>query len=238
MRLPAALLVCLCLAAEPALSADSALPADPAPATTLPADRALRLQPGEDIRPGHAAWPLGERLEHGWRVTVSSADDPAHPAASGFRIEIVPRHGPQGAAPSKGAAPAQSAADPRACIGLASAGRLDLYLTRAAEFRIKASTPVAGMLMVTSANTQDSAARDRFFGSFGIGAQWKTLRLSYGALAPLPGWEALAARQGLRPGDGVLRPDSVEALCLGVEAGRLPPGQPVTLWIDSLRFAR
>jgi len=198
---------------------------------------AQRIQPGEQVSPGDAAWPLGERLEHGARVTVhadsdtrNKADNASDPAAPCFRVDIAPLPGPK-----------PSPAGPRACLGLASASRLDLYKTRAVEFRIKASTPVAGILVLTSSNTQDHASRDRAFGSFVIGTQWKTLRLPYGALAQLPGWAEESRRLGLHPGDHVLRPDSVEDLCIGVEAGRLPPdgpGGPVTLWIDSLRFVR
>jgi len=190
---------------------------------------ARRLQPGEQILPGDAAWPLGERLERGARVTIS-ADNATDPAAPCFRVDIAPLPGP-----------GPSQAGPRACLGLASAERLDLYKTRAVEFRIKASAPVAGILVITSSNTQDRASRDRVFGSFVVGADWKTLRLPYGALAQLPGWAEESRRLGLRPGDQVLRPDSVEELCIGVEADRLPadgPGAPVTLWIDSLRFVR
>ena len=51
--------------------------------------------------------------------------------------------------------------------------------------------------------------------------------------------EAQARAQGLTPGDHVLRPDSVEDLCIGVVGARLPEGgQGVSLWIDSLRFVR
>lgn len=200
----------------------------------------VRVQPGDGFRPGHAAWPLGQRVEHGARVTVGSAqadaqaNDEANSGASGpalaqaFRVDITPLPGQK---------PAPAA--PRACLGLASAARHDLYKTRALEFRIKASAPVAGIVVLTSSNTQNRAARDRFFGSFVIGTQWKTLRLPYGALAALPGWDAQARAQGLPPGDHVLRPDSVEDLCIGVEAARLPEeGQGVSLWIDSLRFVR
>ena len=196
----------------------------------------LRVQPGDAFRPGHAAWPLGQRVEHGARVSIAAETidetataDTAEPTpAQSFRIDIAPL-------PGQGPAPAA----PRACLGLASAARLDLYKTRAVEFRIRALVPAAGIVVVTSSNTQNRAARDRFFGSFVIGTQWKTLRLPYGALAPLPGWDAQARAQGLSPGDHVLRPDSVEDLCIGVEAARLPEsGQGVSLWIDSLRFVR
>ncbi|MGE4263612.1 MAG: hypothetical protein AB7E46_03955 [Desulfovibrio sp.] len=191
---------------------------------------ALRMQPGEQVLPGDAAWPLGERLEFGARVSrsaCSTIDNATDAGAPCFRVDIAPLPGP---------GPGQTG--PRACLGLASALRLDLYKTRAVEFRIKASAPVAGILVITSSNTQDRASRDRVFGSFVIGTQWKTLRLPYGALAQLPGWAEESRRLGLRPGDNVLRPDSVEDLCIGVEAQRLPPGEPISLWIDSLRFVR
>ncbi len=199
---------------------------------------ALRMQPGEQVLPGNAAWPLGERVEHGARVAISACDkiDTATDAgAPCFRVDMAPLPGP---GPSQ-AQPSQTG--PRACLGLASAVRLDLYKTRAVEFRIKASAPVAGILVITSSNTQDRASRDRVFGSFVIGTRWKTLRLPYGALAQLPGWAEESRRLGLRPGDNVLRPDSVEDLCIGVEAGRLPadgPGAPFSLWIDGVRFVR
>ena len=200
----------------------------------------LRVQPGDEFRPGHAAWPLGQRVEHGARISIAAEPiaaatdetDDETAATHAFRVDITPAPGPLPGQKSALAAP-------RACLGLASAARLDLYKTRALEFRIRASAPVAGIVVVTSSNTQNRAARDRFFGSFGIGTQWKTLRLPYGALAPLPGWDAQARALGLSPGDHVLRPDSMEELCIGVEAARLPEnGQGVRLWIDSLRFAR
>ena len=206
--------------------------ASPPPSACAEPPAILQVQPGDGFRPGHAAWPLGQRVEHGARVTVGSAEAnseaPAPPPAQAFRVDITPLPGQK---------PAPAA--PRTCLGLASAARLDLYKTRAVEFRIKASAPVAGIVVVTSSNTQNRAARDRFFGSFVIGTQWKTLRLPYGALAALPGWDAQARALGLSPGDHVLRPDSVEDLCIGVEAARLPEeGQGVRLWIDSLRFVR
>jgi len=190
-----------------------------APASAEPA-APLRVQPGDQAVPGDASWPLGARFENGARLTVS-ADD-ATPG--GFRIDIAPP-------------PNQKPGPTRACLGLASTTRRDLYKTRAVEFRIKASRAVAGILVVTSSNTQDNNARDRFFGSFVIGEEWKTLRLPYGALAPLTGWDTEAQRLGLRPGDLVLRPDSVEDLCIGAEAGRLPEG-PLSINIDGLRFVR
>lgn len=221
-------LFCLCLAA-PALAQQ--------PVNML-MPMALRAQPGEQAAPGDPSWPLGQRTENGARVVVSP-----DAAAPGFRVEISTLPGTKPSAPTPASASASASASTpaqRLCLGLASATRRDLYKTRAVEFRIKASTPVAGIIVVTTSNTQDRASRDRFFGSFGIGTEWKTLRLPYGALAPLPGWLQESARLGFRPGDNVLRPDSVEDLCIGVEAGRLPAEglQPVTLQIDGPRFVR
>ncbi|HWR03210.1 MAG TPA: hypothetical protein VN419_04240 [Humidesulfovibrio sp.] len=215
----------LCLAAS-AL----ALAAEAAPA--IGAETALRLQPGEQALPGQSAWSPGQRQESGFRISVGA--DPETPG--GFRLEITPDH-------KIGPAPGQKPAQPnglRLCLGLTSAARLDLYKTRAVEFRIKASRPVAGILALTSSNTQNRNARDRAFGSFGIGTEWKPLRLPYGTLAPMPGWDEEAKRLGLSPGDHVLRPDSIEDFCLGVEAGRLPQGDaaPLVIRIDGLRFVR
>jgi len=209
--------LCLCLAAPAAA-------AGPEPASL---GTALRLESGEQAAPGQAAWPLGTRQQNGARVDVAA--DPDTPG--GFRVGI---------SPAPGQKPVHSTAL-RTCLGLTSAVRLDLYKTRAVEFRIKASRPVAGLLALTSSNTQDRNARDRAFGSFAIGTEWKTLRLPYGTLAPMPGWAEEARRLGLAPGDNVLRPDSVEDFCLGVEAGRLPEDtarEPLVIQIDGLRFVR
>lgn len=221
--LPLALCLVLCLAA-------AAPAAETSPATGD--GPALRLQAGEQALPGNAIWPLGQRQENGLHISVGA--DPETPG--GFRLEITPAHK---TGPAPGQKPAQAAAL-RLCLGLTSAQRLDLYKTRAVEFRIRASRPVAGILTLTSSNTQNRSARDRAFGSFGIGTEWKTLRLPYGTLAPMPGWEEEARRLGLSPGDQVLRPDSVEDFCLGAEAGRLPQGDATTLVIriDGLRFVR
>ncbi len=216
-RLLCLVLLCLCLAAPAA----AASPEAPSP------KNALRLEPGEQAAPGQAAWPLGTRQQNGARVDVSA--DPDTPG--GFRVGITPAPGQK---------TAQSTAL-RTCLGLTSAVRLDLYKTRAVEFRIKASRPVAGILALTSSNTQNRNARDRAFGSFTIGTGWKTLRLPYGTLAPMPGWTEEARRLGLAPGDNVLRPDSIEDFCLGVEAGRLPEDsaqEPLVIQIDGPRFVR
>lgn len=226
-RLLTCALLCLCLAAPAAAQQQGRAAAEQG--------TPLRAQPGEQAAPGDPSWPLGAGAQAGARVTVDA--DKGTPG--GFRVDIAPiTFGAPGTPlPGQKESTPRTAAGPRVCAGLFSTVRRDLYKTRAVEFRIRASQPVAGILVLTSSNTQDRSARDRFFGSFGIGPEWKSLRLPYGALAPLPGWAADAPGQGFRPGDGVLRPDSVEDLCIGVEAGRLPQA-PVVLEIDGLRFVR
>jgi len=186
---------------------------------------ALRAAEGDLVTPGDPTWPLGRQNAGG--ASLNIAVDEAQRTPDGlpsFRAEL---------APAPGAKPPPL----RACIGPKSAIRRNLYKTRAVEFRIRATKPVAGLLVITSANTERPNARDRFFGSFVVGEQWKTLRLPYGTLSALPGWPAEATRLGFEPGDLVLRPDSVEDLCIGAEAGRLPEGG-VTLFIGSIRFVR
>ena len=214
----------------------------PASADPLPA---LKAAPNEPQRPGDAGWEPGARVEHGVDVDVAAAPKPILKNAPGdvpgnasgdapdyvgngdqlFRVTLRPQ---------KNAA-AESRAAPRACAGLTSALRRNLHKTRAIALEIRASRPVAGLAVITSANTERPGERDRHFGSFVIGADWKALRLVYGDLAPLPGWAAEAARLGFAPGDLVLRPDSVEDICIGTEAGRLPE-EGVTLFIRNLRF--
>jgi len=198
----------ICLAAAPAL-------AEPLPA--------LRAAPNELASPGDPTWPLGPQNGGATGVVLHADDAVRTPEGlQSFRAEL-----PGDAKPGP----------PRACLGLASATRRDLYKTRAVEFTIKASRPVAGLVIITSSNTENPKARDRFFGAFGIGTQWKTLRLPFGSLAPLPGWPEEAARQGFAPGDLVLRPDSVEDICIGAEAGRIG-AQGVSLWVGGVRFVR
>lgn len=212
-RLAPALLLCLCALAGTAL-------AEPLPA--------LLSAPGEQATPGDSAWPLGPGAQAGIPLVVEA--DSAQPDPGGqpsFRVEIRPG----------GGAVKTDTAALRTCLGLTSSVRRNLYRTRALEFNIKASRPVQAIVTLSSTNTENPKARDRHFGSFTVGAAWKTLRLPYGSLAPLPGWPEEARRLGFEPGDLVLRPDSVEDICIGAEAGRLD-AQPLTLWIGGLRFAR
>ena len=221
-RTLAAALACAVICCAAALLVSAPASADPLPA--------LRAAPNEPQRPGDAGWEPGARVEHGVNVDVAAAPDPApDPTLSNapeFRVTLRPQH--------------ESAADnrtaPRACAGLTSTLRRNLHKTRAIALEIRASRPVSGLVTITSANTERPGQRDKHFGSFVIGTDWKALRLVYGDLAPLPGWPAEAARQGFVPGDLVLRPDSVEDICIGAEAGRLPE-EGVTLFIRNVRFA-
>jgi hypothetical protein len=184
---------------------------------------ARHAAPDEQVTPDDESWPLGARQEEHAAVAIFLDED-----APGFRVELAPRPGGE-------VSSVTSALFLRACAGLKSTLRRDLHKTRAVTFKIRASRPVAGLMTITSSNTEEPGRLDRFFGSFVIGTGWKTLRLPYGDLAPLPGWPEEAERLGFAPGDRVLRPDSVEDLCIGAEAGRLPR-EGVTLFIRDLRF--
>ncbi len=232
-RRRAALALLLCLWPLCGISLSGAALAEPLPA--------LLAAPGDQALPGDPGWPLSRGTQSGVLVRVErdeiqrAADPDADDGLPGFRVELAPAPVPAAAKPA--ARPDAKPADLRACAGLASPVRRNLYKTRALEFRIKASRPLQGLVALSSTNTENPKARDRHFGTFTIGTQWKTLRLPYGSLAPLPGWAEEARRLGFEPGDLVLRPDSVEDICIGAEAGRLD-GQPVTLWIGGVRFVR
>jgi len=225
----------LCLLSFLMTGLTTGLPTGLLGASAFAADAAiLRVQPGDQATPADGSWPLGARQEHSLRVEVR-----AHPELpGGFLVEIAPLPGPKGPSQQAFRQQGQQKDAPRVCVGLASAARRDLYKTRAVELRIRASRPAQGLLVMTSSNTQDRASRDRVFGLFTAAGQWKTLRLPYGTLAPMPGWAEESGRLGLAPGDNVFRPDSVEDFCLGIEPGRLPDGGPLTLEIDALRFVR
>lgn len=220
--------VCLVLA----LAAGLCLTTLPCPAMAEPLP-SLRAAPNDQVDPGDPTWPLGRSGSSGVQVVIAADEKQAAPnGLPSFRVELTP--GPKHAGPSAGPGAPQAM---RTCLGLFSATRRNLSTTRAIEFTIKASPAVNGILVITSSNTEQPKARDRFFGSFSLGQDWKTLRLSYGSLAPLPGWPAEAQRLGFSPGDLVLRPDSVEDICIGAEASRIG-AEPVTLWISGVRFVR
>lgn len=180
------------------------------------------------VIPGDPAWPLTRQDAGPLRFAIShdaqaappvstEADAPAGQGA--FRIDFD----------------LAAAAEVCACIGTST--RQSHYRSRGIEFAVRATRPVSGIFVITTSNTDDRKSQDRFFGTFHVGTQWKVLRLPFRSLAALPSWPAEARRLGLVPGDQVLRPDSVEAIRIGLDARRTEPGQG-TLWVGAVRFFR
>jgi hypothetical protein len=178
------------------------------------------------VVPGDPAWPL-TRQDSGPLVFEVSLDARAAPpgldatqdAAGAFRIDFN----------------LAAAVEDCACIG--TSARRSHYRSRGIEFAVRASRPLAAIIFITTSNPDGRTSQDRFFGTFDVGRQWKVLRLPFRHLAADPAWPALARRSGLTPGDLVLRPDSVEAVRIGVDARRTEPGQG-TLWVGAVRFFR
>ena len=195
------------------------------PWPALAADLAPLAAPDEAVVPGDPAWPLTRQGSGPLRFAVSADPQAAPPgsppdAGGAFRIDFDL---------------AAATPDAWACIG--TGVRRSHYKSRGIEFAVKASRPVAGIILVTTSNPDNRQAQDRFFGTFHVGAGWKVLRLPFRSLAPHPAWPEEARRAGLTPGDQVLRPDSVEDIRIGLDAGRTGPGRG-TLWVGAVRFFR
>ncbi len=200
----------------------------PALAPALASDLAPLAAHDAAVVPGDPDWPL-TRQDSGPLVFAVSLDPQAAPpgldagqdaalsSAGAFRIDFSL------------AAPTED----YACIGTST--RRSHYRSRGIEFAVRASRPVAAILLITTSNTDNRASQDRFFGTFDVGTQWKVLRLPFRSLAALP--SAGARNPGQAPGDRVLRPDSVEAIRIGLDARRTQPGQG-TLWVGAVRFFR
>lgn len=178
------------------------------------------------VAPGDPAWPLTRR-DSGPLVFAVSLDAQAAPpdqaaaqnSGGAFRIDFT----------------LAAQAEDCACIG--TSVRQSHYRSRGIEFAVRASRPVAAILYITTSNPDGRASQDRFFGTFHVGTQWKVLHLPFRHLAADPAWPAEARRAGLDPGDLVLRPDSVEAIRIGVDGRRTEPGAG-TLWVGAVRFFR
>ena len=102
---------------------------------------------------------------------------------------------------------------------------------------MRASRPLAAILLITTSTPDDRRSRDRFFGTFHVGTRWRILHLPFRSLAALPSWPDEARLLGLVQGDLVLRPDSVEDIRIGVDGRRNEPGAG-TLWVGAVRFFR
>lgn len=194
-------------------------------APALASDLAPLAAQDAAVVPGDPAWPLA-RQDAGplaFRVSLDAQAAPpgldAVNAAGAFRIDFN----------------LAAAAEGCACIGTST--RRSHYKSRGIEFAVRASRPVAGIILITTSNLDDRKSQDRFFGTFHVGTQWKVLRLPFRHFAADPSWPGEARRAGLTPGDQVLRPDSVEAIRIGVDARRTEPGQG-TLWVGAVRFFR
>jgi len=211
----------VCLAAMPQ-SSQPPLPPQP----PRPSDLAPIVAQDMAVLPGDPAWPLTRQDSGALRYTASldpgavppgAVSGPASPGA--FRIDFD----------------LGQASEDFACIGTST--RQSHYRSRGIEFAVRASRPLAGVIFITTSNPDDRKAQDRFFGTFVVGSQWKVLRLPFRSLAAWPAWQTEAWRMGLKPGDLVLRPDSVEAIRIGVDARRTEPGAG-TLWVGGIRFFR
>jgi len=182
------------------------------------------------VVPGDPAWPLARQDSGPLAFTVSldaqaappvpaMSPDQAQGGAGAFRIDFT------------------LAAQVDACACIGTSVRQSHYRSRGIEFAVRASRPVAAIITLTTSSPDDRRSQDRFFGVFHVGTQWKVLHLPFRHLAADPAWPAEARRAGLNPGDLVLRPDSVEALRIGVDGRRTEPGAG-TLWVGAVRFFR
>lgn len=220
-----------------ALAAEGALDPPVLPAQGLiPVDTALA-----PVVPGDAGWGLGVAPSGQGRVggLALQVDQQVRSEAGAptFRLDY--------ALPQQGAA---------LFAGVESRERRNLHKARGISFSVRASQPVAGLLLVSTANPDNPQAVDTFFGSFGIGAGWKTLRIPFRHMAVAraglqsAGFQATGSHPtgpqstSLQPTgqpriDAVLRPDSVVSIRIGLDGQRAPTG-PGSLWVGDISFFR
>lgn len=188
------------------------------------------------VVPGDAGWQLGvvRPGQHGPASTSVHVDQQVRSEADAptFRLDY--------ALPQQGAA---------LFAGVESRQRRNLHKARGISFCVRASQPVAGLILVSTANPDNPQAVDTFFGSFGIGTGWKTLRIPFrhmavaGAGLQITGSQITGSQTtgsqptGLVRGDAVLRPDSVVAIRIGLDGQRAPSG-PGSLWVGDITFFR
>lgn len=195
---------------------------DPSPVELYP-----RVVPGHVVRPGDADWPLGPVRAGGLAFEVfADAAMPSPGGANSFRVDYE--------FPARG--PAQGLAGELAC--LRSGARRDAAKTRGIQFAVRAGAPTRAVISINASNADDPRRVDRFYGSFTVGTGWKVVTIHYRSLALWPGWrEQWTARPGGLAGDGVLRPDRIEEIRIGLAPEQAPPGRG-SFWVGDVTFFR
>ncbi len=222
-----------------ALAAEGALDPPVLPAQGLiPVDTALA-----PVVPGDAGWGLGVVPSGQGRVGKLALQ------VDGLALHVDQQVRSEAGAPTfrlDYALPQQGAA---LFAGGESRERRNLHKARGISFSVRASQPVAGLLLVSTANPDNPQAVDTFFGSFGIGTGWKTLRIPFRHMAvaraglqsagPHPtGPQSTSLQPTGQPRiDAVLRPDSVVSIRIGLDGQRAPTG-PGSLWVGDISFFR
>lgn len=201
----------------------------------VPVELYPRVAPGHVVRPGDADWPLGPVRARGfsYAVLVDAAVRTPEGRES-FRVDYdFPPSGP-GRAPSTGPAPMLALEGELAC--LKSGVKRDAAKTRGIQFAIRGAVPARALLTINASHGGDQRRVDRFHGAFAIGTEWKTVRIPFRSMAVSAGWrDRLAARAGLLPGDGVLRPDRIEEIRIGLEPEQAPQGRG-SFWVGDVTF--
>lgn len=197
---------------------------DPSPVELYP-----RVVPGHVARPGDADWPLGPVRAGGFAFEVAADAAMRTPeGAESFRVDYE--------FPPRASASALSPSGELAC--LRNGARLDASKTRGIRFAMRASAPTRAVITVNASNGDDPRRVDRFYGSFTVGTEWKIVTIHYRSLAVSAAWrERWDARPGGLPGDGVLRPDRMEEIRIGLDPLQAPPGRG-SFWLGDLTFFR